>query len=129
VERVHLHEQVGTALEGLYGAQEESAAGADIALQLTRHFQEAGITEKAIHYLHQAGDKAVQLSAYQEGIAHLTGALALLIELPDTPGRAEQEPALQLSLGIARVGLKGYGPELQKAYNRARELKGLIHLI
>jgi predicted ATPase len=122
VERVHLHEQVGTALEGLYGAQEESAAGAELALQLTRHFQEAGITEKAIHYLHQAGDKAVQLSAYQEGIAHLTRALALLMELPDAPERAEQELALQLSLGIAQVGPKGYGPEVQKAYNRAREL-------
>jgi predicted ATPase len=122
VERVHLHQQVGIALEGLYGAHEESVAGADIALQLTRHFQAAGITEKAIHYLHQAGDKAVQLSAYQEGIAHLTRALALLMELPDTPKRAEKELALQLSLGIAQVGPQGYGPEVKKAYNRARKL-------
>jgi predicted ATPase len=42
--------------------------------------------------------------------------------LPDTSERAEQELALQLSLGIARVGPKGYGPEVKKAYNRAREL-------
>ncbi|NIP17122.1 MAG: hypothetical protein GWM87_02380, partial [Xanthomonadales bacterium] len=57
VERVHLHEQVGTALEGLYGAQEQVAAIAAIAAiapQLALHFQKARITEKAIHYLHQA---------------------------------------------------------------------------
>ena len=60
----------GTALEELYGDQASEIAA--IAAQLARHFQEARITEKAIHYLHQAGERAVQLSAYQEGIAHLT---------------------------------------------------------
>ncbi|NIO72145.1 MAG: hypothetical protein GTN71_24750, partial [Anaerolineae bacterium] len=62
VERVHLHEQVGTALEGLYGAQEQVAAIAAIAPQLALHFQKARITEKAIDYLRQAGERAVQLS-------------------------------------------------------------------
>jgi DNA-binding SARP family transcriptional activator len=119
VERVHLHEQVGTALEGLYGAQEQVAA---IAVQLALHFQKARITEKAIDYLRQAGERAVQLSAYQEGIAHLTRGLALLLALPDSPERAQQELALQLSLGMAWVGPTGYGPEVEKAYTRAREL-------
>jgi tetratricopeptide (TPR) repeat protein len=123
VERVHLHEQVGTVLEDLYGDQQESAAHADIAPQLARHFQEARITEKAIHYLHKAGERAVQLSAYQEGIAHLTRGLALLKTLPDSPECAEQELGLRLALGMAWRGDVGFpDKKVQNAYTRAREL-------
>jgi predicted ATPase/DNA-binding SARP family transcriptional activator len=118
VERVHLHEQVGRVLEGLYGSQEEIAT---VAVQLARHFQYAGITEKAIYYLHQAGNRAMHLSAYQEAVAHLTGALAILLELPDSLERAQQELALQLSLGIAlKVDLPD--PESERVFSRAREL-------
>ena len=121
-ERAYLHEDVGTVLEGWYGDQ----AG-DIAVELARHFQAARISDKAIRYLHQAGDRAVQLSAYQEGIAHLTRALDLLKAMPD-PGaqglrleRAHQELELQLSLGMAWKGeIPGY--EGERALIRAREL-------
>jgi predicted ATPase len=123
VERAYLHEDVGNVLEELYGDQaSEIAAIAAIAVQLAWHFQEAGIAEKAIHYLHQAGERAVQLSAYQEGIAHLTRGLALLMNLPDSPERAEQELALQLALGIAWITTSAPAPEVEKAYTRAREL-------
>jgi adenylate cyclase len=115
VERAYLHEDVGNVLEELYGDQaSEIAAIAAIAPQLAWHFQEAGMAEKAIHYLHQAGEKAVQLSAYQEGIAHLTRGLELLMALPDSGGkehrleRAQQELALQLALGMAWIGAKGF---------------------
>jgi predicted ATPase len=118
VERVHLHEQVGTALERLFEAQGDPAA---IAPQLARHFLEARITEKAIHYLHQAGDRAVQMSAYREGMVHLNKGLELLMTLPDTPERARQELALQLSLGLAWMG-DIPSPEWRNAYTRAREL-------
>jgi predicted ATPase len=136
VERAYLHEDVGNVLEELYGDQaSEIAAIAAIAVQLAWHFQEAGIAEKAIHYLHQAGERAVQLSAYQEGIAHLTRGLELLETLPDSGGeggqstpehrleRAQQELALQLAFGMAWIGAKGFpAPEVGKAYTRAREL-------
>ena len=133
VEQVYLHEQVGTVLEGLYGDQEIAAVAA-IAPQLARHFEEAGIAEKAIHYLHQAGERAVQLSAYQEGLAHLTKGLDLLKTLPDSGGggrqwtpehrleHQQQELRLQLGLGMAWMGIKGYGPEAKKAYTQAHEL-------
>jgi DNA-binding SARP family transcriptional activator/predicted ATPase len=146
VERAYLHEDVGNALEELHGVQAgemaastagvthvtataATAATSAVAVQLAWHFQEAGIPEKAIHYLHQAGERAAQLSAFQEGIAHLTRALELLVALPD-PGdaerrleRAEQELDLQLSLGRAYMGgddrpLLG----MIEAYTRAREL-------
>ncbi|MFN2184032.1 MAG: ATP-binding protein [Anaerolineae bacterium] len=146
VERVYLHEDVANALEELHGVQAgemaastagvthvaataATAATSAVAVQLAWHFQEAGIPERAIHYLHQAGERAAQLSAFREGIAHLTRALELLVALPD-PGdaegrleRAEQELDLQLSLGRAYMGgddrpLLG----MIEAYARAREL-------
>ncbi len=124
VERVHMHEQVGTALERLYGASEKNAAAtaiATIAPQLALHFQEAGIAQKAIHYLHQAGERAIRLSAYQEAVAHYTRGLALLASVPDSPDRTEQELALQISLGIAWKGNMP-NPEGERALTRAREL-------
>jgi DNA-binding SARP family transcriptional activator/predicted ATPase len=118
VERAYLHEDVGNVLEELYGDQ-----ASEIAVQLAWHFQQAGVAEKAVHYLGQAGKRAVQLSAYEDGIAHLTRGFALLATVPESPERAEQELALQLALGIALVGPKGYAsPEVKEAFSRARDL-------
>ncbi|MGD9316397.1 MAG: AAA family ATPase, partial [Anaerolineae bacterium] len=136
VERAYLHEDVGNVLEALHEDQvDEIAATRAVAVQLAWHFQEAGIAEKAIGHLHQAGERAVHLSAYQEAIAHLTRGLTLLTALPDSGDvggrrispkrleRAEQELALQLALGMAWQGIKGSQcPEVGKAYTRAREL-------
>jgi adenylate cyclase len=131
VERSYLHEDVGTVLETLFADRAsgtaEAASTTAVAVQLARHFEESGITEKAIRYLHQAGDRAVQLSAYREATAHLTRGLELLVALPD-PGdaqsrlaRAEQELALQISLGLAwKWNIPS--PEGEKILTRAREL-------
>jgi predicted ATPase len=118
-ERAYLHEQVGRVLEGLYQGQEIAAA----AVQLARHFQEAGSADKAIYYLRQAGVRAVQLSAYEEGLAHLTRAFALLMTLPDSPERDRQELDLQMALGVALAGARGtQSTEMKDAYSRARQL-------
>jgi predicted ATPase len=95
---------------------------------LAWHFEKAGIAKKTILYLRQAGERAAQLSAYEEAITHLTRGLALLRALPDPRTddqrleRAQQELALQLALGTAWVGCQAYGREGERAYNRAREL-------
>jgi predicted ATPase/DNA-binding SARP family transcriptional activator len=116
VERSYLHEDVGAVLEDFYSDQvQETTAG---AVQLARHYQEANIPEKAVQYLYQAGEKAVLLSAYQEGITHLTRGLELLNTLPESVERDELELALQLSLGKAWLP----APESTNAYSRAREL-------
>jgi predicted Ser/Thr protein kinase/tetratricopeptide (TPR) repeat protein len=118
VERTHLHAEVGQILEDLYGERKE-----EISVQLARHFQEAGIVDKAIEYLHKAGNKAVRLSAGEEAIAHYKKALELLKALPETPQRAQQELALQLALAVPLQATKGFGaPELGQAVVRAREL-------
>jgi len=119
VERVHLHERAGTILENLYGGREEAAA---IAPQLARHFQQAGITHKAIRYLQQAGERALQLSAYQEAIVHLSNSLSLLDTQPESGDRTALEVDLQLALGLAWHA-KGYpAAEMEAAYVRARDL-------
>jgi len=118
VERAQLHEEVGNILEALYGEQAE-----EIAVQLARHFLEAGITSKAIEYLHKAGNKAVRLSAGAEAITHYKKALELLNKLPETPQRDQQELALQLALAVPLMSTKGFGaPELGQVVVRAREL-------
>jgi predicted ATPase/DNA-binding SARP family transcriptional activator len=127
VERAHLHAAVGDTLETLHKGQTEAMAA--IAGQLAWHFQEAGMAAKAIDYLHQAGDRAVRLCAYQEAIAHLSRGLELLLTLPDSGGeerrleRDQQELALQLSLGTAWIRRGALGPEQAgPAFARAREL-------
>jgi DNA-binding SARP family transcriptional activator/tetratricopeptide (TPR) repeat protein/energy-coupling factor transporter ATP-binding protein EcfA2 len=120
VERVHLHEQVGISLEDLYGSQ---LGATTLAPQLARHFQEAKLTEKAIHYLELVGVRALQVSAYQEANAHLERGLALLASLPNPQNFAQQELSLQLAYGMGWHLARGFTPpEMERAYIRALEL-------
>ena len=90
---------------------------------VAHHYTEAGLTEQAIFYWHKAGERAVERSANLEAIAHLTKALELLKTLPDTRERAQQELALQITLGAPLIGAKGYAaPEVEKAFARAQAL-------
>lgn len=118
VERVHLNEAIGNAFEALYAEQTDP-----IAIQLAWHYQEAGILEKAVYYLLQAGRRASRLSANEEAIAHLQQCLTLLRLLPDTPERVQQELDVQIALGPVLVAARGYSvPEVKQTYSRAREL-------
>src|ERR1043166_8685491 len=80
------HEQTAQAIEHLYKDKTEEHYS-----ELAHHYTRSGNTEKAIEYLHLAGQQAVQRSAHAEAINHLTTALELLQTLPDTPERAQQE--------------------------------------
>ncbi len=116
--RMHLHRRAATALEALYAGRTE-----EVAAPLARHYQAAGLVEPAVGYLLQAGQQAIQLSAHEEAITHLTRGLELLGLLPDTPERAQRELDLQMALGVALVATRGYtAPEVEQTYVRAREL-------
>ncbi len=71
-EREFFHEDVGKVLEELYGDQAD-----EIAVQLAHHFEEAGLGEKARHYLYQAGERARRQYAHEEAVAYLSRALEL----------------------------------------------------
>jgi tetratricopeptide (TPR) repeat protein len=91
-ERAYLHEDVGTVLEALYGEQTD-----EVAVQLARHFLEAGVTGKAAHYLGRAGELAAERYANEEALSHLSQALEYL------PGDAPQ----RLDLLAARAKVYG----------------------
>jgi serine/threonine protein kinase/tetratricopeptide (TPR) repeat protein len=118
VEKAHLHEQVGNMLETLYGEQAD-----EIAVQLARHFEEAGVVPKAIDYLQKAGQRASQLSAHLEAITHFNKCLNLLKTLPDTPERVQGELMLQLGLAAPLQATKGpAAPEVGRAITRVQDL-------
>src|SRR5207247_2640906 len=80
-------------------------------------------TQKAVEYLHLAGQQAVQRSAHAEAITHLTTASEFLRTLPDTPERAQHELTLHLTLGPVLMSIRGFAaPEVGALYTRAREL-------
>ena len=96
-ERRRLHGEVAGALEELYQDQADN-----IAVQLASHFQEARMPQKAAVYLRSAGERAVRLSAVAEAINLLNRGLALLMTLPDTPGRDDQEIKIRIALAEAQ---------------------------
>ena len=118
IERVHLHEQVGKALETLYQTEEDRAA---ISPQLARHFTEAQVNDKAIQYLHLAGKKAVELSAFRESLTLLKMSLLLLETMPPSPERDRQELSILLTYAIAIQGAEGTQAALE-TWTRAFEL-------
>lgn len=120
VERVHLHQAVGTALEML--CQEGAGVIAAVAPQLARHFQEAGIAHKAVAYLRQAGEKAQRLYANQEAVEHFRRALSLLQDTPaDEPWRTRRrEMTAQIRENLGDVlEWTGEHDEAQMSYRGA----------
>jgi class 3 adenylate cyclase/predicted ATPase len=116
--RKALHERTAQAIESLYNSKVE-----DHYSELAYHYTRSSNTEKAVEYLHLAGQQAVQRSANAEAITHLTTALELLNALPDTPERVQQELGLHLALGPALMNIRGFAaPEVEALYTRAREL-------
>jgi len=91
--RRQLHERVGSMLEELYGDQAD-----EIAVQLVRHFEESGTVEKAIHYLHQAGEQAVATGALKEALGHFKRAYQLLEHTSD-PTAVSQRARLCYYIG------------------------------
>ncbi|MCB0167532.1 MAG: AAA family ATPase [Anaerolineae bacterium] len=117
-ERVYLHELVGLELERLHGPQSQEIAG-----ELARHFEAAGLTDKAIPYFRQAGDRAMLLSAHELAIEQYRRGLTLLEQLPDTPERAQLELGLQLGLSSPLIATKGFAaPEVIKVFARTQAL-------
>jgi len=116
--RAALHRRVGVRLEAGYGDRSN-----EIAAELAMHFDRGRDVERAVRYLHAAGQNAIGRNAPREGIAHLERAIVLLAALPAGPRRAEQELALQIALGSQLMAISGWAaPEVERAYARAHTL-------
>lgn len=121
VERTYLHERVGLVLEQFYQERPEDINA--ISAQLAWHFQRAGISPKAIHYLSLSGRKAERLSANAEAMGFFRHALALCLEIPDARERVQTELDLTMALSgqfFATVGVASL--EAAKLNARARQL-------
>jgi ABC-type oligopeptide transport system substrate-binding subunit/DNA-binding SARP family transcriptional activator len=91
-ERRMYHGEIAVTLEDLYeGGTEE------IAVQLARHYIEAGDDECALPYLLQAGDRARTVYASGEAIWHYEKALEILMESSDY----ERASRILMKLGLA----------------------------
>jgi DNA-binding SARP family transcriptional activator/predicted ATPase len=121
VERANFHEGIGRMLERFY--QEHPGEMDAILVILARHFQDAGIPQKAMNYLRLSGEMAERLSASAEASSHYRNALALCAKLPRTLERDQTELALNMALGAQLVASNGFtSSEAVQIYSRARQL-------
>ncbi len=74
-EKAYLHEDVGNALEALYGDQAD-----EIAVDLALHFEKAGVEDKTRYYLQKAGEQSAASYANEEAIEYFTRAMDLTPE-------------------------------------------------
>ena len=111
-ERMLLHNDVGESLEILYWANTKQ-----IAVQLARHFQQAGKPEQALPYLIQAGDNARALYALQEAENYYQQACQIQLK----GGFIEETARTYLKLGL--VYTAAFEPQkAQESYQQAFRL-------
>ena len=77
--RAAYHERIGQALETLYLDRLE-----EFYELLAYHYTRSPNTDKAVHYLGLANQKAIQANAVEAAYASFTEAMQLLDTLPDT---------------------------------------------
>lgn len=90
---------------------------------IAHHYSEANVPDRAVSYFQKAGERAAQLSAHLEAVAHFAKGLEVLDAMADGPERARRELALLTTMGPALIVTKGYAaPEVETTYRRALEL-------
>jgi class 3 adenylate cyclase/predicted ATPase/ABC-type transport system involved in cytochrome c biogenesis ATPase subunit len=116
--RQQIHARIAEALQG--GIWEGGQSEPEV---LAHHYTEAGLLVEAAPLWLEAGQRAVARSANHEATAHLSQGLTVLEKLPKDRDTASLELDMQISLGSASIGTRGYSAEeTEKAYVRGREL-------
>ena len=93
--------------------------------RLAFHYENAGLQDQAVRYLHQAARKAIRASDNQAAIGLLERALALVGSWPPGVQRAASELEIHVTLGVPVTATTGYGSlETRRVYQRAVELCG-----
>jgi class 3 adenylate cyclase/predicted ATPase len=116
--RQQYHLQIAQALEAHFA--ETATTQPEL---IAYHYTEAGLSAQALPYWRQAGQAALQRSANQEAIGHLSKALAVLQTLPESEDLRQMEVALQVTLGVPLMMTKGYAaPEVEQTFARAWKL-------
>jgi len=106
--RVRLHQRIGARAEVGYGAE----AGAQAA-ELAVHFERGRDYARALQYLRQASENAIQRYSYREAVAYFEQALAALGHLPASRDTQEQAIDLRFDLRTSLIPLGGFGERIR----------------
>lgn len=123
--RSYLHEVIGLVIETIYAEDPELVAAT--AVQLAHHFEKANLPVNTVPYLLLAGKRAMQLSAYENAVAHFEQGLALLAQIPSTPVRDRQELELLVGLGNALIAIRGTA--IESVGNTFRRVLALAEVV
>jgi predicted ATPase len=115
--RKDLHEQVGSALEDLYGDSIDRHLAA-----LANHYKQSRNVEKASEFLRRAAQQASERSAVAEAENLLRDALGILLAQPQSQERDLQELDLQMALGAIFTNRSFAASEQLEPLHRAYEL-------
>ena len=108
--RQGLHRRTAQVLRDQFA----DTAAAEPAL-LAHHFTRAGLTEAAIEWWGNAGQRSLERSALAEAIEHFTRALAQIATLPSTPDLRRQGDKIQVELITPLHNVKGLPRRKPKA--------------
>jgi predicted ATPase len=90
---------------------------------LAHHYTEANLAEPAARFWLKAGQSAMRRSAHVEGAGHLEKGLEVLESVPPSHQRRRLEIALQNTLGVCLMPLRGFGnADVAKAFERAASI-------
>ena len=117
--RQQLHARIAEVLEERFP---ELAAASPRSL--AHHCTEAGLPEQAVDYWHEAGQRAIERSAYAEALGHLTARSGAA---PMTCRTSPSGPCRSWTCGsrsaAALMATRGYvAPETMDAYSKAARL-------
>jgi predicted ATPase/class 3 adenylate cyclase len=113
-----LHARIVEAIEKLY-----SDRLTEQVELLAHHASRGELWDKAVAYLHQAGRKATERSAYKEAASYFEQALDALKRLPESRRTLEQAINIRVELGPVLIAMKGFTVvEVEQTYTEAREL-------
>ena len=117
-QRALLHRRVARALEEVHTADLDA-----VSAQIASHYDQAGMSFRAIGFYQRAADVARRVYAYEEAGGLLKRAVVLLESLPPNTERDERELAVQTALGTCMVSTRGYaGAGVTAAYQRSHAL-------
>ena len=90
---------------------------------LAHHAERAALTDRAVRYLREAGNRAAARSANREAIELLERALALLAELPESRDTLSEALDVRIALGSPLIALHGPpSPIVEASYRAALDL-------
>jgi len=118
LKRSQRHQQIGERRERAFASEVGT-----VAVELAAHFEQSRDYERAVRYLRQASEQALQRSAYHEAISLATKGLSILRLLLIAPDRTQLELRLRMVLAASFATTKGTAvPEVEQTCHRALEL-------